>query len=109
MALFVLKRGEPPCLDRQPGRRSAVENATILLRRHEEEEESEEEEEEKEEEKRIEDIVRTKFEGDAHRALFHVIGKKRNFVTTGRAKAMKTNDDERFRIRVETTTKKTNE
>ena len=36
-------------------------------------------EEEKEEEKKIEDIVRTKFEGDAHRALFHVIGKKRNF------------------------------
>ena len=45
---------------------------------NEEEEESESEEEEKEEEKKIEDIVRTKFEGDAHRALFHMIGKKRN-------------------------------
>ena len=39
----------------------------------------EEVKEEKEEEKRIEDIVREKFEGDAHRALFHVIGTKRNF------------------------------
>ena len=35
-----------------------------------EEELEEGEEEEKEEETRIEDIVRTKFEGDAHRALF---------------------------------------
>ena len=43
------------------------------------EEEEGEEEEEKEEETRIEDIVRTKFEGDAHRALFAMIGKKRNF------------------------------
>ncbi|CAL6425154.1 unnamed protein product [Bathycoccus prasinos] len=41
---------------------------------------SNEEEEEKEEEKKIEDIVRTKFEGDAHRALFHMIGKKRNLL-----------------------------
>ena len=43
------------------------------------EEEEGEEEEEKEEETRIEDIVRTKFEGDAHRALFAMIGTKRNF------------------------------
>ena len=71
---------------------------------HEEEEESESEEEEKEEEKRIEDIVRTKFEGDAHRALFHMIGKKRNFVTTGKAKVMKTKT---MRISIRVTTART--
>ena len=62
----------------------------------EEEEESESEEEEKEEEKKIEDIVRTKFEGDAHRALFHVIGTKRNFVHDGKSESDEDEDDENF-------------
>ena len=57
-------------------------------------EESEEEEEEKEEEKRIEDIVRTKFEGDAHRALFAMIGKKRNF-NNGKSEGDEDEDDEK--------------
>ena len=57
-------------------------------------EESEEGEEEKEEEKRIEDIVRTKFEGDAHRALFAMIGKKRNF-NNGKSEGDEDEDDEK--------------
>mgnify|MGYP000418406561 CR=1 FL=1 len=61
----------------------------------EEEEESESEEEEKEEEKKIEDIVRTKFEGDAHRALFHMIGKKRNR-NDGKSESDEDEDDENF-------------
>ena len=60
---------------------------------NEEEEESESEEEEKEEEKKIEDIVRTKFEGDAHRALFHmIVGKKRNRRNDG--KSSESDEDE---------------
>ena len=50
--------------------------------RNDEESESERDEKEDplEEKKNIEDIVRTTFEGDAHRALFAmIVGKKRNF------------------------------
>ncbi|CAL6424914.1 unnamed protein product [Bathycoccus prasinos] len=49
--------------------------------RNDEESESEQDEKEDlEEKKNIEDIVRTTFEGDAHRALFAmIVGKKRNF------------------------------
>ena len=54
VALFVLRS---TCLDRQPGRRSAVENA-ILDDDTTDDDDEEVEEEEKEEEKRIEDIVR---------------------------------------------------
>ena len=54
------------------------------------------EEEEKEEEKKIEDIVRTKFEGDAHRALFHAIGKKRNRCNDGKSESDEDEDDENF-------------
>ena len=58
---------------------------------------SNEEEEEKEEEKKIEDIVRTKFEGDAHRALFHAIGKKRNRRNDGKSgESDEDEDDENF-------------
>ena len=46
-------------------------------------EESEEEKEDEEEKRNIEDIVRTEFEGDAHRALFAmIVGTKRH--TNGR-------------------------
>jgi len=58
--------------------------------------EEEEEEEEEEKEKRIEDIVREKFEGDAHRALFAMIGrKKRNFPNDGKSEGDDEEDDEK--------------